>query len=46
MSTPDRRERLDRRHKRLSVRQQCALMGLARSGVYRSPQRLARTITR
>ena len=37
MSTPDRRERLDRRHKRLSVRQQCALMGLSRSGVYRKP---------
>lgn len=37
MSTPDRRERLDRRHQRLSVRRQCALMGLARSGVYRQP---------
>jgi putative transposase len=35
MSTPDRRKKLDRRHKKLSVRRQCALMGLARSGVYR-----------
>ena len=37
MSTPDRRERLHRRHKRLSVRQQCTLMSLTRSGVYRQP---------
>ena len=37
MSTPDRRARLDRDHPRLSVRRQCALMGLARSGVYREP---------
>ena len=36
MSTPDRRRKLDRRHKTLSVRSQCALMGLARSGVYRT----------
>jgi putative transposase len=36
MSTPDRRKKLDRRHKRLSARRQCALMGLARSGVYRT----------
>ena len=35
MSTPDRRSRLDRRHDKLSVRRQCALIGLARSGVYR-----------
>ncbi len=25
------------RHKTLSVRRQCALLGLARSGVYRTP---------
>ena len=35
MSAPDRRARLDLRHKTLSVRRQCALLGLARSGVYR-----------
>ena len=37
MSTPDRRARLDRDHVDLSVRRQCALLGLARSGVYRRP---------
>jgi putative transposase len=37
MSAPDRRARLDRGHERLSVRRQCGLLGLARSGVYRSP---------
>jgi putative transposase len=37
MSTPDRKGRLDRRHRKLSVRRQCTLMGLARSGVYREP---------
>ena len=37
MSTPDRRKKLDRRHRKLSVRRQCALMDLARSGVYRRP---------
>jgi len=37
MSAPDRRARLDMRRKKLSVRRQCALLGLARSGVYRSP---------
>jgi putative transposase len=36
MIAPDRRARLDRGHERLSVRRQCALLGLARSGVYRS----------
>ncbi len=35
MSTPDRRELVDRQHGRLSVRRQCRLLGLARSGVYR-----------
>jgi putative transposase len=37
MSAPDRKARLDRRSGRLSVRRQCALMGLTRSGVYREP---------
>jgi len=37
MSAPDRLARLDRGHERLSVRRQCALLGLARSGVYRMP---------
>jgi putative transposase len=36
MSTPDRRALLDRDHATLSIRRQCALLGLARSGVYRS----------
>jgi putative transposase len=35
MSTPDRRALLDRNHPELSVRRQCALLSLARSGVYR-----------
>ncbi len=38
MSTPDRRALLDRNHGRLSVRRQCALLGVARSGVYRPPR--------
>ena len=37
MSTPDRRALLDRDHAELSIRRQCALLGLARSGVYRPP---------
>jgi putative transposase len=37
MSTPDRRALVDRGHEGLSVRRQCALLGLARSGVYRPP---------
>jgi len=37
MSAPDCRALLDRGHERLSVRRQCALLGLARSGVYRAP---------
>jgi putative transposase len=37
MSVPDRREMLDRDHADLSLRRQCALLGLARSGVYRPP---------
>jgi putative transposase len=38
MSVPDRRARLDRDHEKLSVRRQCRLLGLARSGVYRQRQ--------
>ena len=37
MSTPDRRALLDRDHAELSIRRQCTLLGLARSGVYRPP---------
>ncbi len=35
MSTPDRREMLDRSDKTLSIRRQCTLAGVARSGFYR-----------
>jgi putative transposase len=35
MSAPDRRALVDRDHSDLSVRRQCALLGTARSGVYR-----------
>jgi hypothetical protein len=35
MSASDRRSRLDRAHPELSIRRQCAMLGLARSGVYR-----------
>ena len=35
MSTPDRRALVDRGHGELSVRRQCQLLGLARSGIYR-----------
>ena len=35
MSAPDRRAKLDRDHPLLSVRRQCAMLGIARSGVYR-----------
>ena len=38
MSAPDRRAKLDRDHPPLSVRRQCAMLGIARSGVYRLPQ--------
>jgi putative transposase len=37
MSAPDRRARLDLRPKTLSVRRQCTVLGVARSGVYRAP---------
>jgi putative transposase len=36
MSAPDRRAMLDRADKALSVRRQCALLSMARSGVYRT----------
>ena len=35
MSVPDRRAMLDREHTQLSIRRQCELLGIARSGVYR-----------
>ena len=38
MSTPDRRSRLDRDHSAVSIRRQCTLLSLARSGVYRMPR--------
>ena len=38
MSAPDRRALLDRNHVRLSIRRQCVLLGVARSGVYRPPR--------
>jgi putative transposase len=38
MSAPDRRAKLDRTHPELSIRRQCAILGVARSGVYRTPR--------
>src|SRR5437763_9378873 len=38
MSAPDRRAKLDRDHRLLSVRRQCAMLGIARSGAYRLPR--------
>ncbi|MGY3621842.1 IS3 family transposase [Bradyrhizobium sp. USDA 10063] len=38
MSTPDRRGMLDRADMTLSIRRQCMLLGIARSGVYRPPR--------
>ena len=35
MSAPDRRAMVERPGKELSVRRRCALVGVARSGVYR-----------
>lgn len=35
MSAPDRRAKLDRGHPALSIRRQCAMLEVARSGVYR-----------
>ena len=40
MSVPDRRAKLDRKHGKLSIRRQCALLGISRSSVYR-PERAA-----
>ena len=37
MSAPDRRALVDRGHGALSIRRQCKLLGIARSGVYRLP---------
>ena len=37
MSTPDRKALLDPKHAALSMRRQCAMLGIARSGVYRLP---------
>ena len=37
MSVPDRRALVDRDHHEPSIRRQCKLLGLARSGVYRKP---------
>jgi hypothetical protein len=36
MSAPDRRRLVDRKGGVLSIRRQCELLGIARSGVYRS----------
>jgi len=38
MSAPDRRALIDGNDSRLSIRRQCRLLGLARSGVYRPPR--------
>jgi putative transposase len=38
MSAPDRRALVDRDHAALSIRLQCRLLGVARSGVYRPPR--------
>jgi putative transposase len=38
MSVPARRALLDRNHGQLSIRRQCALLSVARSGVYRPPR--------
>jgi putative transposase len=38
MSAPDRKAMLDREHPELSMRRQCAMLGIARSGIYRLPR--------
>src|SRR5260370_5325769 len=38
MSRPDGRALLDRDHGKLSIRRQCTLLSVARSGVYRLPR--------
>jgi len=40
MSVPDRRALLDRDHADLSIRRQCDLLGIARSGAYRTLREL------
>jgi putative transposase len=40
MSAPDRKALLDHGHPMLSIRRQCSVLGLARSGIYR-PVRIA-----
>ena len=37
MSVPDRRALVDRDHREPSIRKQCELLGISRSGVYRKP---------
>ncbi|WP_194458731.1 hypothetical protein [Bradyrhizobium sp. CCBAU 53421] len=46
MSTPDRRGMLDRADMALSIRQQCMLLGIARSGIYRRHGRPTATTLR
>ena len=46
MSAPDRRAMVERPGKELSVRRRCALVGVARSGVYRPSLSPGRTIWR
>ena len=36
MSAPDRRRLVDRDNGRVSIRRQCELLGIARSGLYRT----------
>jgi len=38
MSAPDRRGQLDQAHPELSVRRQCRMLGVARSGVCLEPR--------
>ena len=46
MSAPDRRAMLDRADKQVSLRRQCALLSVARSGVYRVRSRPTTTTPR
>ena len=46
MSAPDRRAMVEPASEDLSVRRQCALLNLARSGVYRPKPRRRRAIWR
>ena len=46
MSASDRRAMLDRADKAVSVRRQCALVGVARSGVYGRASRPTTTTRR